>query len=671
MMLGIDSSVERLQGAEPTLGQRNRAADFAWFDSLGLPDLSQAKFVRVATASWWRIGDAPAQKFYFHGFLLKADDSEFTVFGGDLQTRTFKKSPAGVEEIRRVGYEPVDPLTFVNGIDMRKFGSSKDLDGGDQRHRNRISAAAELAVLAWGCSKSGNDKAAAALHDLAMKSPSRRDTGDPKERFHDRIAGDLALAEMWDAVESFVDPTTPRQKLLAMFEHIIKHYPKSEQVERAKEHAVVLSTMIREDREHAERRKTGKPPAELTRDEQIAEWIFQLREQNAYQTSQPGFCDIFDDGRDEKNSPAHKLVEIGYDAVPQLIAVLDDQRFSRSVGYHRSHYFSHKVLRIGDCAHQILSVIAGRGFYGEYDGRGKVVFEGGEPTAKKMIAAWYTELQKKGEKGMLADAVAAGSRTSSQVAEKLVEKYPADALAPLIAGARAAKEDFVRRELVQLAGGLKGDGPIPFLLEELKSGSSLSIRIAAAEALQARGRPEALEAMLAEWRLTKHKSDDPLAEQRIAYLAPYLAAGESAKGLEALAERYDDCPIDTRIRIVEFLGRQEATPFSKQRPKVSAEPIDPLGPKASKELRAAALKWYLIALDDVSPRFGLTGSWNGKSLTDPRVCDLAGLFLEMRNPRRYPFDAEASAKRRNEQLTTLKQELRREVDAATAPARGR
>lgn len=37
------------------------------------------------------------------------------------------------------------------------------------------------------------------------------------------------------------------------------------------------------------------------------------------------------------------------------------------MGYVRSHFFSHHVLRIGDRAHLILAVIAGRGFYGEYD----------------------------------------------------------------------------------------------------------------------------------------------------------------------------------------------------------------------------------------------------------------------------------------------------------------
>src|SRR4029077_20857770 len=103
---------------------------------------------------------------------------------------------------------------------------------------------------------------------------------------------------------------------------------------------------------------------QLGKEEQVAELIFQLRDQNGHPFMQPGSCDIFDRfGGSKKDTAAHKLVKIGYDAVPQLIEHLDDQRFTRSVGFHRNFYFSHHVLRVSDCALEILEEIAAQHFW--------------------------------------------------------------------------------------------------------------------------------------------------------------------------------------------------------------------------------------------------------------------------------------------------------------------
>ena len=95
--------------------------------------------------------------------------------------------------------------------------------------------------------------------------------------------------------------------------------------------------MIEEDKVHAA--KKAPPLDELEGEALVAELIYQLRNQNGQQWSQPGACDIFLDERGEE-SPAGRLVAIGFPAVPQLIEVIEDKRFTRSVGYHRNFYFS-------------------------------------------------------------------------------------------------------------------------------------------------------------------------------------------------------------------------------------------------------------------------------------------------------------------------------------------
>jgi hypothetical protein len=161
----------------------------------------------------------------------------------------------------------------------------------------------------------------------------------------------------------------------------------------------------------------------MTTEERVAELIFRLREQNGQQWSQPGSCDIFIHDRfgDRKGqkSPAQQLVEIGYDAVPQLIAVIEDDRFTRSVGFHRNFHFSHFVLRVGDCALAILERIAARSFWEPRSTSAAMLKDGQAPAAKAKVQAWWQEFQKKGETRMLIQGTEAGDDASPAQAERL------------------------------------------------------------------------------------------------------------------------------------------------------------------------------------------------------------------------------------------------------------
>jgi len=206
-------------------------------------------------------------------------------------------------------------------------------------------------------------------NSFKIQSLDLEDQEKPIKTLQEKIADELARTEMWRAVVAFGDPQVPRPQLQERFDRIAKNFPKSEYHARASEISALLKQMIKEDEEHAALRKKGKPFDQLTRKEQIAELVFQLRDQPGEQISQQGSCDIFmtfsgvfktSSGGNE--TPAHRLVEMGYDAVPQLVEVIEDKRFSRAVGFHRSFYFSHEVLRVGECAQTILEKIAGMSF---------------------------------------------------------------------------------------------------------------------------------------------------------------------------------------------------------------------------------------------------------------------------------------------------------------------
>ena len=78
-------------------------------------------------------------------------------------------------------------------------------------------------------------------------------------------------------------------------------------------------------------------------------------------------------------SPSTQLVAIGEPALEQLIDAVDDDRFTRCVGYHRNFYFSHGIIRVGGCCLRIIERIklSGREFDIDGDsGTGKENHEG-------------------------------------------------------------------------------------------------------------------------------------------------------------------------------------------------------------------------------------------------------------------------------------------------------
>ena len=127
----------------------------------------------------------------------------------------------------------------------------------------------------------------------------------------------------------------------------------------------------------------------------MRELIFQLRDQHGEQSGQPGWCDIFSNSKNDTNTPAHQLVAIGYAAVPQLIAALENETVTRSVGYWRDFVFSHTILRIGDCANYILGRITGKYFHSATYSSSYMSKDKKAAEAHKLAEEWWSEFQKK------------------------------------------------------------------------------------------------------------------------------------------------------------------------------------------------------------------------------------------------------------------------------------
>ncbi len=231
------------QPATATIDERQSA--FAWFSTLGFPDVKDKKLVRVATGRWYQAGDDPPRNTYLRGFLIDEHDDRFTVLTLSLSTETFQKTAADVVAHKRVSYEIIDLGTAAAAClsPPAADGTSEARPLWDVGLPSRTGTF----VLAWACWRNKLDKLAADLFDHAAKMPPGfgRDANKPPVRpLRQLVAEDLGGMEMWRAVVDFGDPAISRVQLSERFDRIVKNYPESEHFKRAKETAALLHQML-------------------------------------------------------------------------------------------------------------------------------------------------------------------------------------------------------------------------------------------------------------------------------------------------------------------------------------------------------------------------------------------------------------------------------------------
>ncbi len=667
------SSPQAVQKADLT--QADQKA-IAWFDTLDYPCLTGKRCVRVATGQWSRSGDDPPANRYVLGFLLSEEADEFTLLAFDLSTHIFERTPLGTPEHERVGYHEV-VLKDVAAAQLAQLHEPPDKEDHWRRFGERLSERGEVFVLARGCAANGLDPLAHELIAEAAKMPARR-TGEAPGDLVEALSEEIAHSHMWKAVVDFGDPSIGRKELLDRFRYIVKHFPTSEHASRAKETADLLAQMVKEDEEHAKREAKGLD--KLPVNERVAELIFRLRDQNGHQWSQPGWCDIFGDFggavKDGGKTPAHQLVEIGFDAMPQLIDVLDDRRFSRSVGFHRDFYFSHHVLRVGDCALAIIERIAGRSFYSRRTTSSEMIKEGQESEVKQEVRKWWGEVQTKGEKRVLIEALGVGDQNAVYQAGQLLKKYPQDALGPIMTAAKKHVDGRLRAELVDLVCKLPGGASTQFLLEEVEESPSGQSRVAAARGLLQRGRSEAVAAMIRLWESVSTKSLDAEMKGRVdpgelpadegtEQVIEFLAGCGDPAGIDALAKHMSGHNGDRRVAIISAFERGS---FSV----ISSGGGSGLWPDQSEGSKKAAVenaieRLLVAALDDTQQHDGMSGSWGDTSFRDPRVCDLAALVLAGRLPQKYQFDLSGNLIERDRQRRLMINAWRKEQNLDEIP----
>ena len=652
-------------------------ADFEWFSGLGLPDLKSAPLVRVATGQVRREPDEPPKNTYLHAFLIDAKAGAFTVLTFDLRERTLTNTPADQPEFEQTGFARLnlrdEADTLLDWVKTSKLPPDAWRPVGQ-----RLSERAGYFLLSRACWRQGLEEEAARLYDQAGRASSRSaateiawvtpeaapveitsllalggarvvtaeggggawqiilDDGeeDPpanssaKSRasvFRDNLEKEMAGALFWQLTEDFGDPTISRAQLLARGRTFVRDFPRSEYLPRAKRAVEVLARMAEQDKAHA--RLAGRDTVALSPEQRVAELIFQLRDQNGGQTSAAAGCDIFQDARGSTNTPAHQLVRIGYPAVPQLIAALGADEFSRTVAFRRSDAFSHTVLSVGDCALTILARISGKPLnprtYAALPATNRVA------EARRVMQVWWDQLQEKGEKQYLIDATESGWDDALAPAAMLLARYPEAAAGPLIKGAQAAHTAAIHARLVETLARCDAPETVEYLGRELRDGPSLLSRLAAADGLRRRGRPEPVSTMLKEWESVDRARGLPADGQP--ELVRFLATADSPDAIAALSRDSRQRPVETRVYILDCLEANTA----------------PAAPRLSPATSQAIETALITGLADTEEMLGESGLRDGRYFINPRVSDFAARLLARFWPDRYSFDLSASLKARD------------------------
>lgn len=641
-------------------------SDFEWFQTLGFPDVKSCPYVRVATGYWSQTGDDSSRSnHYENSFLLTTNGNVFKVLTAELSVETFTNTPDSTPEYSRVGFEVLNIRKEVQA-EIQRLEQPPSQKGFFRLFGSKANEQTETFALAWACWRKGLDRDARRLYDQAetMLRPypktggltlrkkllvaweklqekwreltSKNNNQQPKLTLRQMVEKDLATATIWRATLAFEDKSITRPLLLEQFKAFLRRYPGSKHEEIAKDTVKTLEQMTAEDQAHVpvEPFKLLSLPVE----NRVRELIFELRDQNGQQISQPGSCNIFMDRQRSTNTPAHQLVRIGYAAVPQLIEALDTKTLTRSVTYWRDFTFSHHVLTVGDCAQAILGQITGRSFY-VHDGSTNKP-PGGPSPRRKAAEAWWADFQRKGEKQMLTETVSAGSMDAPQAANLLCQKYPEAALEPLIRGIQACNTTWTRTQLLQSLASLGGNDSIQFLRQEMTNSPYLEARVEAAYGLRKQAKAETISAMIAEWENLPEPNGSNDDNDGVQRLMQFLVTSDSVDAVSVLSNGLASQPVHLRYEVVEQIGEDFQYDIGHEMKPFSAATLE-------------AQEAFLVSeLHDTEERTGLGGSRNGINYSDPRICDMAAWYLSERWPGRYRFDIRKSLRSREVQRIT-------------------
>jgi len=204
---------------------------------------------------------------------------------------------------------------------------------------------------------------------------------------HEILGEQLGQYASRQILEDISNTTVSREHLLLEVRQCLHRYPEIGDRKIIEEVADQIGASV------AKRRAHVKPnPAKATRAQMIAEWIYELENVDGEVFAHPSEFSVYWPSREA--SSVKDLTSAGFDAVPALIQALEDRRFTYALGDAMRGIGPGILVRVRDCAAQILSRISGQEFWPQGC---QTIDDATAASIKKEASRWFTLARKVGE----------------------------------------------------------------------------------------------------------------------------------------------------------------------------------------------------------------------------------------------------------------------------------
>lgn len=517
--------------------------DFAWLESLGLPNPEGLRFARVVWPS--RIEGREAR--YLYGFVSPELELPLPLDELPDDPALGAEAPAGAEKgiltldlqwiplslVRRAWRDALKDAPVLEGANLQKYGADLVSDSQPGRWRrsgvpefmeeSRFPHRSHFFIVSWLLNENGFRLLASEVYEKAAARPLWYPRppgvipflkGDPEaESLREVLLIEFSRALYFQALERFVgsdarrsygfdpghdllefDPREARARLLADFEELLRRFPDSAEHAAIEHFTPILRKMVAEDRE--------RPPMSLAETRElppalaIDEWIFRLRDSLHVSRSTHHMA----------NPVYEALIEAQPESIPRLIEAIDDERVVRCLANHdwssRIQPGPPRLYTVGDVAAALLRRISDEEFFAPADSvsdwAASIEFR---KELKRKATAWWETVQRLGEEEYLLSVVVGGGSHGASLLRRLRERHPDRFAEGAVAGLKATgREQAARLKYVEALSRIEGPEIEGVLREEMQTGPEFQARLASAKALFRRGfQEEAVEAMLEEW----------------------------------------------------------------------------------------------------------------------------------------------------------------------------
>jgi hypothetical protein len=494
LALGADSLAgahrrdrEKEASSAPVSTSRSRLTEddrqlFAWFDQLGIEDLSKAQLVRLRITTSTRGNkyepDEP------RGFLLWQRATKCRVLLNDL---TVVSADRRMRKDGAPDWHIVSPDAEVSSL-LRVLARNTPISEYEDLHHvymDRMDLRAQAFVLARYCALHGREDLAVQL--LRTIAPHWEQQNLTMEEALQRQIG---RALDWRATLAMADRDMNRRAVAALFQNIVEHCPKSFLPEERATTAALLLKMAAEDDSHT--KVSDAELARLSPEEQARELVFQLRDD--YTVELDAWTRPWPSTPPQSNGAVRKLAALGHAAVPALLEALEDDRPTRDV----VRGLAARSRGVRELAVDALNQIVGVRLWELVPKTDTMTESASWRELCSAATEWWTIVQDKGEEAWLCAQVKSGGAGAAACLDALNKRYPEDAARLTLLAIPKTTDPQARAEMLVRLRGSNTPEVNEFLLSEVVSGPTLGNRVAAAYLLNQRHRSEGAAAMIDE-----------------------------------------------------------------------------------------------------------------------------------------------------------------------------